>query len=110
VAQRFGYSRLNRPYNGVVRRYLIVTCDYGRAKLTPLLARIVDGQSLYKRYGVPAHVIARRHTPADALLLPEVDRAHTTMSGPATMHLLRRALQVHGDTRCGRLHPGAIHS
>ncbi len=103
VAQRFGYGRLNRPDKGVVLRYLIATCGYGRAQLTRLLARVLDGQNLYKRYRAPAHAFARRYTPADALLLAEVDRAHGTMSGPATVHLLRRALHVHGDTRFERL-------
>ena len=103
VAQRFGYGRLNRPDKGVVLRYLIATCGYGRSQLTRLLARVLDGQSLYKRYRAPAHAFARRYTPADALLLAEVDRAHGTMSGPATVHLLKRALHVHGDMRFERL-------
>ena len=72
VAQRFGYGRLNRPDKGVVLRYLIATCGYGRAQLTRLLARVLDGQGLYKRYRAPAHAFARRYTPADALLLSEV--------------------------------------
>ena len=103
VAQRFGYGHLNRPDKGVVLRYLIATCGYARAQLNRLLARVLDGQSLHKRYRAPAHAFARRYTPADALLLAEVDRAHGTMSGPATVHLLRRALHVHGDTRFERL-------
>jgi hypothetical protein len=95
---------LNRPDKGVVLRYLIATCGYGRAQLTRLLARVLDGQSLYKRYRAPAHAFARRYTPADALLLAGLDRTHGTMSGPAaTVHLLRRALHVHGDTRFERL-------
>jgi hypothetical protein len=46
VAQCFGYGRLNRPDKSVVLRYSIDTCGYGRAQLTRLLARVVDGQSL----------------------------------------------------------------
>jgi transposase InsO family protein len=103
VAQRFGYAHLNRPDKGVVLRYLMATCGYARAQLTRLPARVLDGQSLHKRYRAPAHAFARRYTPADALLLAEVDRAHGTMSGPATVHLLRRALHVHGDARFERL-------
>lgn len=64
---------------------------------------MLDGQSLHKRYRSPAHAFARRYTPGDALLLAEVDRAHGTLSGPATVHLLKRALHVHGDTRFERL-------
>jgi len=103
VAQRFGYARLNRPDKGVVLRYLGATCAYSRAQLTRLLARVLDGQSLHKRYRTPAHAFARRYTPTDAVLLAEVDRAHGTLSGPATVHLLKRALHVHGDTRFERL-------
>ena len=102
VAQRLGYARLNRPDKGVVLRYLLATCGYSRAQLTRLLARVLDGQSLHKRYRAPAHAFAQRYTPADALLLAEVDRAHGTLSGPATVHLLKRAL-AHGDRRFERL-------
>ena len=56
VAQRFGYARLNRPDKGVVLRYLIATCGYSLAQLTRLLARVRDGQNLYKRYRTPAQV------------------------------------------------------
>jgi transposase InsO family protein len=103
VAQRFGYTRLNRPDKGVVLRYLQRTSGYSRAQLTRLLARVVDGQPLGKRYRAPAHAFAKRFTPADALLLAQVDLAHGTMSGPATVHLLRRAFGVYGDTRFERL-------
>ena len=103
VAQRFGYARLKRPDKGVVLRYLIATCGYGRAQLTRLLGRVLEGQTLHKRYRAPAHAFARRYAPADALLLAEVDRAHGTMSGPATVHLLRRAFYVHEDSRFERL-------
>lgn len=103
VAQRFGYARLNRPDKGVVLRYLLATCGYSRAQLTRLLARVLDGQSLHKRYRTPAHAFAQRYTPADALLLAEVDRAHGTLSGPATTHLLKRARHVFGDARFERL-------
>ena len=103
VAQRFGYSRLNRPDKGVVLRYLIATSGYGRAQLTRLMARVLDGQGLHKRYRAPAHAFARRYTPADAVLLAQVDLAHGTLSGPATVHLLKRALTVHGDARFERL-------
>jgi hypothetical protein len=41
--------------------------------------------------------------PAIAPLLTQVDRAHGTLSGPATRHLLKRALHVFGDARFDRL-------
>ena len=103
VAHRFGYARLSRPDKGVVLRYLLRTCGYSRAQLTRLLARVVDGQALGKRYRAPAHAFAKRFTPADALLLAEVDLTHGTMSGPATVHLLKRAFSTYGDARFERL-------
>lgn len=103
VAQRFSYARLNRPDKGVVLRYLQRTSGFSRAQLTRLLARVLDGQGLYKRYRAPAHAFAKRYTPADALLLAQVDRAHGTLCGPATVHLLKRALHVFGDARFERL-------
>jgi transposase InsO family protein len=102
VAQRLGYARLNRPDKGVVLRYLLATSGYSRAQLNRLLARVLDGQRLHKRYRTPAHAFARRYTPSDALVLAEVDRAHGTLSGPATAHLLKRAL-AQGDSRFERL-------
>ena len=57
VAQRLGYARLNRPDKGVVLRCLLATCGDSRARLTRLLARVLDGQSLHKRYRAPAPAV-----------------------------------------------------
>ena len=103
VAQRFAYARLNRPDKGVVLRYLQRTSGYSRAQLTRLLGRVVQGQPLGKRYRAPVHAFAKQFTPADVLLLAQVDLAHGTMSGPATVHLLQRAFCVYGDARFERL-------
>ena len=103
VTRRFGYARLSKPDKGVVLRYLAHTSGYSRAQLTRLLARVLDGAPLGKRYRAPAHAFARRYTPADVDLLVAVDRAHGCLSGPTTAHLLRRAWHVHGDARFERL-------
>lgn len=103
VARRFGYARLSKPDKGVVLRYLARTSGYSRAQLSRLMARVLDGAPLGKRYRAPAHAFARRYTPADVDLLVSVDRAHGCLSGPATAHLLRRAWHVHGDVRFERL-------
>ncbi|MFD2109305.1 integrase [Ottowia pentelensis] len=103
VVRRLGYTRLSRPDKGIVLRYLARTSGYSRAQLTRLLARVLEGQPLAKRYRVPAHAFARRYSPADVALLVSVDRAHGCLSGPATVHLLRRAWHVHGDARFERL-------
>lgn len=103
VAQRFRYAGLNRPDKGVVLRYLQRTSGYSRSQVTRLLGRVVDGQRLGKRYRAPVHAFAKRFTPADILLLAQVDLAHATLSGPATVHLLKRAFVVYGDVRFERL-------
>jgi hypothetical protein len=51
----------------------------------------------------PKHTFARRYTPADVALLAEVDRAMGTLSGPATVCVLRRQRDVFGDARYERL-------
>lgn len=89
VAQRLGYARLNRPDKGVVLRYLLATSGYSRAQLNRLLARVLDGQRLHKRYRAPAHVFARRYTPTDVLLLAQVDLAHVPMAAPASSASIR---------------------
>ena len=103
VAQRFGYARLKRADKGVVLRYLQRTSAYSRSQVSRLLGRVIEGQLLGKRYKAPAHAFAKRFSPADTLLLAQVDLAHATMSGPATVHLLQRALHVYGDARFERL-------
>ncbi|TSE22087.1 Integrase core domain protein [Tepidimonas sediminis] len=103
VVRRFNYARLSKPDKGVVRRYLARTSGYSRPQLSRLLARVLDGAPLGKRYRAPAHAFARRYTAADVDLLVQVDRAHGCLSGPATAHLLRRAWHVHGDARFERL-------
>ncbi|ABM58272.1 integrase, catalytic region [Verminephrobacter eiseniae EF01-2] len=102
VAVRLDYAKLKRPDKGVVLRYLQRTSGYSRAQLTRLLMRVVHGASLHKRYRSPAHAFARRYTPGDTVVLAEVDRAHGTLSGPATVHLLGRAW-AGGDARFERL-------
>lgn len=62
VVRRFGYDRLSKPDKGVVLRYLALTSGYSRAQLTRLLARVLEGAPMGKRYRTPAHAFARRYT------------------------------------------------
>ena len=45
----------------------------------------------------------RKFTPTDVALLAQTDTLHGTLSGPATVHLLRRAYMLYGDVRYQRL-------
>ncbi len=58
---------------------------------------------LAKRHAPPREGFRRKFTPADVALLAETDALHGTLSGPATKHLLQRALAVFGDDRYERL-------
>jgi transposase InsO family protein len=103
VLRRFGYTRLRRADKGSVRRYLRRTTGYSRAQLTRLVGLVAAGEPLGKRYRAPGCGFARIYTQADVALLAETDTLHGTLSGPATKHLMQRALQVFGDPRYRRL-------
>jgi transposase InsO family protein len=103
VLRRLKYRSLQRAQRGLVRRYLQRLSGYSRAQVTRLVARWVSGKALVKRYRAPEHAFARRYTRADVALLAEVDRAMGTLSGPATVCVLRRQCDVFGDARFARL-------
>ena len=94
VLSRFGYRRLGRADKGIVLAYLQRLSGYSRAQVTRLVARWVAAKPLVKNYRRPEHAFARRYTTADLALLPEVDRAMGTLSGPATACVLRRQRDV----------------
>ena len=106
VLRRLGYRQLVRADKGVVLVYLQRLSGYSRAQVTRLVSRAMAGKPLVKNYRAPEHAFARRYTGADVALLAEVDRAMGTLSGPATVCVLRCHRDVFGDTRFERL--GAI--
>jgi transposase InsO family protein len=103
VLRRFDYARLKRKPKGLVLRYLVRTSDYSRQQLTRLVRRVLDGTGLRKRYRAPAKGFTRIYSRADVALLGETDALHGGLSGPATRHLMQRALRVFGDMRYQRL-------
>ncbi len=103
VLHRFGYKRLNKPNKGLILRYLERTTGYSRQQLTRIVKRWRTGKKLVKAYRAPKHGLVRKFTDADILVLAETDSLHGTLSGPATRHLMARALNVFGDTRYERL-------
>jgi len=103
VLARFGYQRLKKPDKGLILRYLERTTGYSRQQVTRLVKRWSDGKGLRKRYRAPRNGWARKFTDLDVALLAETDALHNTLSGPATVHLMRRALERYGDARYARL-------
>ncbi len=103
VLERFGYRRLRKPDKGLILRYLERTTGYSRQQLTRLVKRWRSGHKLDKAYRPPTRGLTRKFTDADIALFAETDVLHNTLSGPATRHLMRRALEHYGDTRYTRL-------
>jgi transposase InsO family protein len=103
VLRRFRYKQLGRADKGLILRYLERTTGYSRQQLTRLVKRWRAGKKLVKAYRTPKHGLVRKFTDADIALLAETDSLHNTLSGPATRHLMRRALEVFGDARYARL-------
>ncbi len=102
VLRRFRYAHLKRADKGLVVRYLMRTSGYSRPQLVRLIKRARVGQ-LKKGYRAPVHGFTRRFTEADVALLAATDTLHGTLSGPATRHLMQRALVIYGDGRYARL-------
>jgi hypothetical protein len=86
-----------------VQRYLGITSGYAPAQVKRLVARAVTGAPMVRRYRAPPRAFARLYTDADVRLLAAVDTAFGTLSGPATVHVLRRALAQYADRRFERL-------
>ena len=103
VLQRFSYWCLGKADKGLLRRYLARTTGISRAQLARLIARyIADGKLVDRRKGA-AKPRRRKYGRADILLLAETDELHGTLSGPATLEILRRGWKVFGDARFERL-------
>lgn len=103
VLQRFGYRQLRRHDRGLILKYLQRLSSYSRAQVTRLVKRWVQGKALVKGYRAGEHAFTRKYTVADVGLLASVDRAMETLSGPATVCVLRRQYAVFGDQRYARL-------
>lgn len=103
VVQRFFYGGLGKCDKGVVRAYLMRTTGYSRQQLTRLIIRAKKSAVLNKRYRAPQRGFTRKYLAQDIALLAEIDTLHHGLSGPATKHLLNRALTVFDDSRFIRL-------
>jgi transposase InsO family protein len=103
VLRRFCYFKLAKGRRGVLFAYLQRLTGYSRQHLSRLIAQYRDRKSLCLRNRASRTSFARKYSPADVLLLAELDSLHDTLSGPATKVLARRAYAHFGDTRYERL-------
>ena len=95
VLKRFDYPRRNKHERGVLLAYLRHASGYSRPQITRLVSRWQSNRlattPLTKHFCAPAAPFARKYTPADVVLLVEMDRANEDVCGPAIVHLLHRA-------------------
>ena len=100
VAQE--YAGKGKKQRGAVRAYLCKVTGLSLPQMTRLIRQ-------YKRDGTVEAVAYRRrrfatkYTSRDVALLAEVDRAHDWLSGPATVHILRREHEQYGKVDHARL-------
>ena len=102
--ERVLYPRLGKAGKGAVKRFLEKATSLSRSQVTRLIGQHRRSRdSRDHREKPPARPFPRRYTPGDIALLAEVDEAYGQLSGPATMEVLRRHYEVHGDERFQRL-------
>jgi transposase InsO family protein len=96
------YRRMSRPEKGLVRRFLAKITGLSRAQLTRLIGSYLGtGEVTLRPY--QRRRFASRYTAGDIRLLAYVDRMHSTLSGPATRHILQREHTEYGQAVFQRL-------
>jgi transposase InsO family protein len=99
---RHEYPTQSRSSKGLLRAYISKMTGLSRAQTARLIGSYVETGHVTPR-GQPRHRFPRTYTPADIELLAEVDRAHESLSGPATRHILKREFEVYGKPEFERL-------
>jgi transposase InsO family protein len=100
VAQE--YAQQTKKGRGAIRAYLSKVTGLSLPQMTRLIRK-------YRQEGVVEEVAYRRrrfatkYTSGDVALLAEVDRAHDWLSGPATVHILKREYEQFGRADHARL-------
>ena len=100
--KQFAYQGSDRRQRGLLRRFIERVTGYSRAQVNRLIAQHRDSHRLKDRRGAPAVPFAKRYGAAALRCLIEIDRAHGTLSGPATKKLAERALEIHRIRGLGR--------
>ena len=100
---QFAYQGCDRHQRGLLRRFIERVTGYSRAQVNRLVAQYRDSHRLEDRRGAPAVPFAKRYGTDALSCLIEIDRAHGTLSGPATKKLAERAVGVHGQSEFAAL-------
>jgi hypothetical protein len=103
VLKRFQYFKRPKGQRGILFAYMQRLSGYSRQHLSRLLVRSREGRSLQPATRASRTSFSCKFSPADVVLLAEVDSLHDTLSGPATKVLLNRAWQRFGDPRYAKL-------
>src|SRR5882724_672911 len=99
-AQQF--RKRSKGQRGIIRRFLTKVTGMSRAQITRLITCWMKTRRVQRRPAQRSN-FPRRYTAADVILLAEVDAAHEELSGPATLHILKREFEVFGDLAFQRL-------
>jgi hypothetical protein len=96
------YRQLSKGNKGLVRQYIVKMTGLSRAQTTRLIGQWMETGSLKVK---PRQRVrfTPRYTRADIELLAQVDEAHETLSGPATLKILHREYHDFADRRFERL-------
>ena len=96
------YRQLSKGNKGLVRQYIVKMTGLSRAQTTRLIGQWMETGSLKVK---PRQRVrfTPRYTRAYIELLAQVDEAHETLSGPATLKILHREYHDFADRRFERL-------
>ena len=100
--EQFKYYRLGRPDRGVMLQYLAKVSGYSRQQITRLVHQYMKTGHLRRRQRT-IRGFQSKYTRADILLLAEMDKRHSDLSGPATKKLCERAWLLFGQKEYERL-------
>lgn len=99
---RFRYHSETKKNKGVIKRYVMTMTGYSETQIDRLIARKKEtGRAVVKERTQPT--FPRVYTPADIVLLAEVDAAEQYRNGKATKKTIADMYEVYGDVRFKRL-------
>jgi len=100
--KQFVYHRLDRLQRGIMLRYLAKVSGYSRQQVTRLVRQYVTTGHIRRRQRT-SKGFQSKYTRSDILLLAEIDKRHSDLSGPATKKLCERAFLLFGQKEYERL-------